>query len=79
MNAVSRRQSVDQGQRVGGVPSTCALSRFDIRKLDALRLDRRPVEVASLPVRDVASLRVRALNEHGLALAIGGGCAGYAK
>jgi hypothetical protein len=64
---------------VGGVVSTCALSCLDIREFDALRLDCRPVEVASLPVGDVASLRVRTLHEHGLALAMGGGCAGYGE
>ena len=40
--------------------STCALGRLDVGELDALRLDRGPVKTASLPVRDVASLRVRA-------------------
>lgn len=62
-----------------GRGSTCALGRLDIRELDALGLDRRPVEVASLPVGNVAPLRVCALREHRLALTIGGGCAGYAE
>ena len=54
--------------------STCALGRLDVGELDALGLDRGPVE-AALPVGDVASLRVRALHE----LALGCGCTGDAE
>jgi hypothetical protein len=71
--------SVSRPRSAAWVPSTCALSRLDIRELDALRLDGRPIEVASLPVRDVASLGVCAHHERRLALAIGGGCAGYTE
>jgi hypothetical protein len=46
-----------------GCDSTCSLGRLDICELDAFGLERRPVEAASLPVGDVASLRVRALHE----------------
>ena len=55
--------------------STCALGRLDVGELDALGLDRGPVETGALPVGDVASLRVRALRE----LAVRCGCAGNAE
>ena len=55
--------------------STCALSGLDEGELGALGLDCGPVKTASLPVRDVASLRVCALHERRLRLALGRGCA----
>ena len=64
---------------MGEVLSTCALCRLDIRELNTLGLDLRPVEVSSLPVGNVATLGVCALHEHRLALNIESGCAGYAE
>jgi hypothetical protein len=49
-----------------------------LRELNALGLDRGSVE-ASLMVGDVASLRVQALHESWLALAVGCGCASDAE
>jgi hypothetical protein len=60
--------------------STCAFGRLDVNKLDALRLDRHPVEGA-LMVGDVASLRVASgtLHEGRLTPAIRSRGAGYAE
>ena len=55
--------------------STCALGRLDVGKLDTLGLECGPVEAVSLPVGDVATLRVRTLHERRLTLALGRGCA----
>ena len=73
-----RRQSMSTSTgRVGC--STCALGRLDVGELDALGLDRGPVKTASLPVGDVATLRVCALHERRFALTLGRGCAGYTE
>jgi hypothetical protein len=37
--------------------STCALGSFDVRKLDAAGPDRAPVDIRSLVVGDVNTLR----------------------
>jgi hypothetical protein len=58
--------------------STCAFGRLDVNKLDALRLDRHPVEGA-LMVGDIASLRAGTLHEGRLTPAIRSRGAGYAE
>ena len=73
------RASVNVNAGVWSAQLTCTLGRFDIGELDTIGLELGPVEATSLPVGDVASLRVRALHECRLALATRCGNAGYAE